>query len=255
MAKNTIQLFKFHDLKLSEFLELMYLIFGHALPITVAQLLGVIKAYNEAKAQFDKLVESFQRNPALLKTEKLVEAIMKIRRKMALFKNVAKGLLGDAEGERLESAKVINNVAHPYLKDLYSNTQVALAANGMEMAVALRTAENLPLLTQLGLKDIVDEIADLAHEAGGILYARGEEKMFRKKLGNASNIRRKLEKQVHFLLYSAIPVHHSEATGALLTTFEHTVIDINGVLKSFQHLTSHHQSTPPIDNEQLTMDN
>ncbi|MDR3119257.1 MAG: DUF6261 family protein [Mediterranea sp.] len=238
MAKNTVQPFRFHPLRLSEFFEMSHILFEHALPIALAQALGITVAYNKAKIYFDKLVEIFRRNPAMLQTEKLVGTIAKIRRKMVVLKTMIKELLGDSEGERLSNAKIINNVAHPYLKNATHDTQSALAANAMEMADALRIAANLPLLTQLGLKNIVEEIAELSNEAGEILYARGEEKVSRRELGNASDVRDKLEKQLRYLLYTSIPAHYTEATGALVTTFEHAISDINGALESFQHLTS-----------------
>ncbi|MDR3119371.1 MAG: DUF6261 family protein [Mediterranea sp.] len=233
--KKRIRLFKFYKLKLSDFFELSHFIFGNVLTPDPAQILGIAKAYNEAKASFDKLTEIFRRNPALLLTGKLVENIAMLRRKMNAFRIMLK-MLDDVEGERLENVKILNNVAHPYLKNITHDTQTALSANGIEMADALRTPANLPRLTQLELKNLVDDIATLAHATGEKLLARGEEKVHRKELGNATNTRKKLEKQLRFLFYSAIPAHYAEAAGALITTFEHTIMDINGALESFRHL-------------------
>ncbi|MDR3119233.1 MAG: DUF6261 family protein [Mediterranea sp.] len=238
MAKKPIQAFKFHGLKLSEFIELQRLFFDHALPLALAQILGVSKVYNQAKASFDELTEIFRRNPALLQTEKLVNTIAGVRRRMVALKAMLRGMLGYIEGERLDSAKIMENVAHPYLKTAYNDTQAALVANAIEMVDALRTAAILPLLTQSGLKTIVDEIAALARQAEEILYARGEEKAFRKALGSSDSIRRKLEKQLRFLIGVSIPAQYNEAAGTPAASFEHAITEINGLLNSFRHLIS-----------------
>ncbi|MDR3140802.1 MAG: DUF6261 family protein [Tannerellaceae bacterium] len=243
--KKYIRLFKFYDLTLSEFLELLRIIFEFTLPRALAKTLGLGRAYNETEESYDKLVDIFRRNPAMLQTEELVVTIAGIRRKMILFKGMLKDVLASATGEDIKKAKLLENLAHPYLKNAAHDTQAALAANAAEMADALRTAANLPALTSFGLKDFVDEIAALAHAVGQILYIRGEEKAFRKELGNATDTRKKLEKQLQFLLYSAIPVHYTEATGALLTAFEHAIVEINGTLDSFRHLTSGNGSDDP----------
>ncbi|MDR3118953.1 MAG: DUF6261 family protein [Mediterranea sp.] len=237
MAKKPIPSLRFQRLSLSEFLELLRLLFDHALPPALALLLGISKAYNEAKDSVDRLVEIFRRNPALLQTEKLVKIIAEVRRRMIALKVMLKGMLTYVGGERLDSLKAIENAAHPYLKDASRDTQTALVANAIEMTDALRTPANLPLLTQLELKTIVDEIATMAREAEKMLYARGEELAFRKDSGSATETRLKLEKQLRFLLSTIIPAHYSEATGALLVSFEHAIVDINGVLDSFRHLT------------------
>ncbi|MDR3119626.1 MAG: DUF6261 family protein [Mediterranea sp.] len=234
--KKKIEPFSFHHLRLPDFFEFSYFIFGNIITLVIAQLLGILKPYNEAKASFDKLVDIFRRNPTLLLTEKVVEEIAAIRRKMILLKGMFKDVLAGSAGEELNKAKLLENVAHPYLKNIAHDTQTALAANAMEMADALRSGTNLSALTQLDLKNIVDEIATLAHAVGEKLLARGEEKAFRKELGNATDTRKKLEKQLRYLLYSAIPVHYDEATGALITSFEHTISDINGAIESFRHL-------------------
>ncbi|MDR3118331.1 MAG: DUF6261 family protein [Mediterranea sp.] len=250
MIKKIIRLFRFHDLGLSEYFELASLILGTVLPPALAQTLGIGKAYGDTKPHFDKLVEIFRRNPTMLQTEELVETVAKIRRKMLMIRNTFKGMLGEAEGEQLKKVKILENVAHPYLKSAAHDTQSALAANGSEMADALRTTTNLPLLTQLGLKDIVNEISTLSHAAGAVLLARGEEEQYRKELGNATDTRKKLDKQLRYMLYTSIPAHYTEATGALVTTFEHVISDINGALNSFQHLTSGGSSSDHSDEEE-----
>ncbi|MDR3118174.1 MAG: DUF6261 family protein [Mediterranea sp.] len=238
MGKILIQLFGFHQLKLSPFFDLGILLLVNLLTPELAKTLGISKAYAEAKEPFDKLTEIFRRNPMLLQTEKLTETIAKIRRKIIAIKATFKGMLGEAEGERLENVKLLENIARPYLKNVHNEVQSGLVANSIEMADALRTPANLPKLTKLGLKDIVDEIEILAKTANDILAARGEEEIFRQLMGNATDTRKKVEKHLRFLLYTAIPAHYAEATGALATTFEHTIMDIDGVLKSFRHLTT-----------------
>ncbi|MDR3118437.1 MAG: DUF6261 family protein [Mediterranea sp.] len=229
-----------------------HLILERAITAIIAQTLGITKAYNEAMEQLNTLVDIFQRNPALLQTEKLVEAIAKLRRKMIALKTMFKGILIDVEGEQLNNAKIIENLAHPYLKSAHRDTQSTLVIRGKEMADALRSTANLPLLKQLGLKDIVDEISVLAHEADELLYARGEEKAYRKALGSAGKTRDRLEKQLRFLLYTTIPAHYTEATGSQLIVFDRVVMDINGVLDSFRHLvgggSSDWSSNNPDDN-------
>jgi hypothetical protein len=234
VTKKIIQFFKFQFFNLSEFYDLAYLILVNILTSDKAQAFGVIVAYNEAKASFDKLTEIFRRNPEMHQTEKLVNAIVDIRKKMIALKTMLRGMLSDPDEARIESVKTIKNVAHPYLK----NAHKALAANGMEMADALRTAATLPLLTQFGLKTIVDDITALSHKANEILLERGKEKALRKYLGNSTATRRKLEKQLRFLFYFSIPAHYIEATGLLSATFEHTTTEINVALNSFRHLIS-----------------
>ena len=238
MKRKPVYSLKFHDLRISEFFDLAEILFKGSLTPATAQTLGLGTPYNEMKASYEQLADVFRRNPAMLQTEKLVAAIVRIRRKMMLLKNTLREKLLDAKGERLENAKIINNVAHPYLKDISGDTQSALTANAMEMADALRTAGNLPKLTGLGLEEIVNDIATLAAEANELLLSRGEEKAFQKELGSATGARKILEKQLRFVLYSSIPVHYAEATGALAETFEHTITAINGTLEIFRHLTS-----------------
>jgi hypothetical protein len=236
MIKRIIQAFHLRRLKLSDFFEMSHLVLERAITRVLAQTLGIVKAYDEAIELLGILVDIFQRNPALLQTEQLQDGIAKLRRKLIGFKTVLKGVLIDAEGVQADSAKTIENVAHPYLKNAHNDTQSTLVIKGKEMADALRNTANLPLLTQIGLKNTVDEIAALARKADELLYARGEELAFRKALGSAGKTRDKLEKQLRFLLYTVIPTHYDEATGAQLTAFEHVVMDINGVLDSFRHL-------------------
>ncbi|MDR3119082.1 MAG: DUF6261 family protein [Mediterranea sp.] len=238
MGKILIQLFGFHDLKLPDFFELGRFLLVIFLTPELARILGISKAYAEAKEPFDRLTDIFSRNPMLLQTERLTGTIAKIRRKAIAIKAMFKVLLSEAEGERLENAKVLENIARPYLKNAGRSTQTSLIANSIEMADALRTTANLSKLTQIGLKDSVNEISTLAKEAEIILAARGEEEIFRQLMGNATDTRKKVEKHLRFLLYTAIPAHYAEATGALVTTFEHTIMDIDGVLKSFRHLTT-----------------
>ncbi|MDR3119426.1 MAG: DUF6261 family protein [Mediterranea sp.] len=235
--KKYIRLFKFYELGLSDFFELVHIFFKYTLPPVLAQTLGLDRAYSETEESYEKLISIFQRNPTMLQTEELVTTIATIRRKMILFKGMLKDALAGAKGEEIKKAKLLENVARPYLKNTTRDTQPALAANAAEMADALCAPTNLPALTQFELKSFVEEIATLAYAAGKILYVRGEEKAFRKELGNATGIRRKIEKQLRFLFYSAIPVHYTNATGALATTFEHTIVEINGTLDSFRHLT------------------
>ncbi|MDR3119485.1 MAG: DUF6261 family protein [Mediterranea sp.] len=248
MEKIFVLFFGFYRLKLSAFLDLGRLVLIDKLTPELAQTLGVSKSYGQARETLDRLSKIFQRNPVLLQTEKLTETIAKVRRKMIAFKSILKGILGEAEGERLESAKIVENVVHPCLKNLHHDAQSTLAAYGIEMANVLHKSANLPHLTRIGLKDLVDEISALADSANEILASRGQEEIYRRLLGNATATRRKLEKQLRFLLYSAIPSHYAEATGEIVATFEHTIMEISGALKSLQHLTTHHQSTSTIDN-------
>ncbi|MDR3119411.1 MAG: DUF6261 family protein [Mediterranea sp.] len=237
MVKRIIQIFYYQRLKLSDFFELSHLILERAITVIIAQTLGITKAYNEAMEQLNTLVDIFQRNPALLQTEKLVEAIAKLRRKMVALKTMLKGILIDSEGEQLDNAKIIENIARPYLKSAHNDTQSTLVIRGSELADVLRNSQNLPKLTKLGLKSIVEEIATASKEADDLLYARGEEIAYRKALGSAGKTRDKLEKQIRFLLYTTIPAHYAEATGAQLSAFEQTIMNINGTLDSFRHLT------------------
>ena len=237
MVNITIGPFAFKDLTHSEYFELTHHIFVTLTP-SIAETLGIEKAYNEAKSSYDKLADIFRRNPTLLKTEKLKDAIMKTRRRMTLFKNMLREKLVDEAGEQLDNAKVIENLAHPYLKDVHRDTQAALIANAMEMADALRTSANQPLLVQLRLNETLDDLVAPAYEADEILRARGEEKAYRKAMGNASDAREKNEKQLRFLLYISLPAHYAEATGTQAAMFEHIIIDINGALDTFRHLVS-----------------
>ncbi|MDR3118683.1 MAG: DUF6261 family protein [Mediterranea sp.] len=250
MMKKENKIFRFYKLRLSDSIEMAHLIFNNALPPAKAQALGIGKPYNDAKASFNKLEGIFRRNPALLETEELVEIIAKSRRKMSLLKSMFKEALANAKKEDLKAARVLENVANPYLKTIYDDTQFALAANAIKMTNALREPENLPYLRQLEMESIVDEIAGLVNEANDKIYARGEEKAHRKQIGNATNMRRKLEKQLHFLIYYFIPVHYAEADGAQAAMFERTIMDINGVLNSFRHLISgnNRSGSEPDDN-------
>jgi hypothetical protein len=234
MGKKIIQLFGFRDLKLSEFFDLTHLIFVSVLTPSTAQTLGISNSYNKGRALYDKLADIFRRNPTMKQTEKLVGDIAKIRRKMILFKNTLREIVADADGERLENAKAIEYVAHPYLKNVSHDTQSALTANAMEMANGL----NLSKLTELGLEEIVNDIATLAAEANEQLLARGEEHAFQKELGNATDTRRELEEQLRFLIYTSIPAHYAEASDDLVNTFKNIIVDINGALNSFSHLTT-----------------
>ena len=238
MGKKIIRLFGFYDLKLSEFFDLAHLIFVSVLTPSMAQTLGISNSYNKGKALYDKLADIFRRNPAMRQTETLVESIAKIRRKMILFKNTLREIVADAEGEWLKNAKDIEFIAHPYLRNASHDTQSALTANAMEMADALRTAGNLSKLTELGLEKIVDDIATLAAEANEQLLSRGEEHAFQKELGNATETRRELEEQLRFLIYTSIPAHYAEASDDLANTFKNIIVDINGALDSFSHLTT-----------------
>ncbi|MDR3119329.1 MAG: PH domain-containing protein [Mediterranea sp.] len=175
MAKKVIRSFKFHMLNTSSFFDLAYLISINVLTPALAQTLGINTFYSDTRACFDKLADAFQRNPTMPQTEELVETIAKTRRKMLLFRSALKETVADAGDEQLRNAKLLENVTHPYLKNATHDTQSALAANGIEMANALRTAAILPLLTQFGLKAIVDDIATLASEANEKLLARGKE--------------------------------------------------------------------------------
>ncbi|MDR3119602.1 MAG: hypothetical protein LBU44_09370 [Mediterranea sp.] len=237
MDKIAIALFGYHDLTHSEYLELSHLVFV-VLPPEKATEMGIRKSYDEAIVLQDKYVEIFRRNPALLKTEKLNEALAKIRRKMIFFKGLLKETIADKTGKQLDDAKTIESIAHPYLTNLHRDTQSALIVNAMEMTDALLTPANLSILTQFQLKETVDGIATSAHEADEILLARGEEKAYRKVLGNVTDTRIKHEKKLRFLLYTAIPAHYAEAGGTQAALFEHVIIDLNGVLDSFRHLTS-----------------
>ncbi|MDR3119181.1 MAG: hypothetical protein LBU44_07180 [Mediterranea sp.] len=237
MDKNAIAPFRFYDLTHSEYLEFSHLVFAVITPDKATEM-EIEKSYDEAIVLQDKYVEIFRRNPALLKTEKLNEALIKIRRKMMLLKGLLKEAIADKTGKQLDDAKTIENIAYPYLKNLRYDTQSALIANAMDMTEALLVPANQPILAQFQLKEIVDGIAIPAHEADEILLARSEEKAYRKALGNVTNVRKKLEKQLRFLLYFAIPAHYAEASGTQAALFEHVIIDLNGVLDSFRHLTS-----------------
>ncbi|MDR3118223.1 MAG: DUF6261 family protein [Mediterranea sp.] len=238
MIKKLIRFFKFHELKLVEFFDATLLIVGNIFTVAIAQSLGLDKVYGEVNVLFDKLVEIFRRNPAMFQTEELTETVAGIRRKMILLKNMLKDTVASAKGDDLQKAKLLEYTAHPYLKNAAHDTQSAIAANGIELSAALRTSANLPALTTFGLKAVVDDIATMATKANSILLLRGEEEEFRKQVGSANAVRKELEKKLRFLLYSSIPAHYAEATGAQITEFEHLANEINGALNSFRHLTS-----------------
>ncbi|MDR3118686.1 MAG: hypothetical protein LBU44_04600 [Mediterranea sp.] len=237
MAKKLIRSFSFQDLNLSDHFEFSHAIFEYALPPALAQSLGLFRPYNDAKDSYDKEVVILKCNPAMLKTEELAEVVTKARRKMILLKDLIRDKQADATGEDLRKTRRLRNVTLPYLKELSHDTQTTIAANGIEVTDVLCAPSNLPLLIQFGLKEVVDDIAALAHEAGKILHERGEEKAFKKAMDNAIKIRRLLERQFRFLFYTAIPVHYLDVTGALAETFKQAIMDINGTLDSFRHLT------------------
>ncbi|MDR0659111.1 MAG: DUF6261 family protein [Mediterranea sp.] len=238
MSKNFIKAFAFYDLRLSEFFELADNLMTEVLPPDLAEDLEIGTPYSGAKQSYDKLVDIFLRNPAMRQTEKVVEVITKLRRKMTLLKRtLSEMLLDTAEGERLENARDIEYVARPYLKNTSHDRLVGVVAKAKEMADALRTTETLPKLTGIGLTEIVDDIATLAAEANNLLLARGEETAFKKALGTASKVRKTLEQGLKFLLYTAIPAYYVNATGDLAAKFERTILEINGVLDIYRHLT------------------
>jgi hypothetical protein len=238
MAKKSIEKINSRKLDLTNSFEMVDLIMKNPLTPADASTLGLGKPYHELRATYNRLVEIFKRNPAVLQTEELVVAIEKLRRKMSVFNTRLREMLADDDGTKLHAAKVVNNVAHPYLKDSGKTQQTALVANAKEMVDALQNTTNLPLITSIDLTVAVTEIKTLAHEADQLILLRGEEKAFQKDLGTASEVRKLLEKQLRFVFYSAIPVHYAEATGELATKFENTIIAINGILDTFRHLIS-----------------
>jgi hypothetical protein len=177
----------------------------------------------------------------------LVSAIEKLRRKRSLLNARLRELLADSEEEALHAAKVVNNIARPYLKNCNKTQQTALVVNAKEMADALQTAANLPLITVVDLVTAISDIKFIAHQADQLILSRSEEKAFKKAQGTATGMRKLLEKQLKFVLYSTIPVYHLAATGALALQFEHTIIAINGTLDTFRHLLSHGWSEEPTN--------
>ena len=239
MDKKEIFPFRFYDLKVPSFFELATSILGTVLPPESAQELGLdIPPYNDTKKALDRLTDIFLRNPAMLQTEDLVEIIAAIRRKMVLLKNTFKEMLADAKGERFQDARELEYVARPYLKNIHKDEQSALAAKAKEMGDALRSSANLTKLAALGLKPLVDEIAAQGVEAGRLITERGEEQAFQREIGTATEVRKLLEKHLRTLLYISIPAHYLEATGALETKYEQTIIAINGTLDGYRHLTA-----------------
>ena len=238
MNTKKIHPFRFYELKLSSFSDLADAILKITLSPELAQDLGLSVPYGEARTPYNRLMDIALRNPAMQQTERLTNDIAKTRRKMALLRNTFKEMLADAKGQRLQDAKALEFVARPYLKNIHNETRPALATKAKEMGDALRSSANLTKLAALGLKPIVDEIAALGREAGRLILERGEEQAFQREIGTATQVRRLLEKHLRTLLYISIPAHYIEATGALATKYEQTIIAINGALDSYRHLTS-----------------
>ena len=152
---------------------------------------------------------------------------------MALLRNMFKEMLADAKGERFQDAKALEYVARPYLKSINRDEQSALAPKAKEMGDALRSSANLTKLAALGLKPLVDEIAELGVKGGRLIRERGEEQAFQREIGTATQVRKLLEEHLRVLLYTSIPAHYIEATGALTTKYEQTIIAINGTLDTY----------------------
>jgi hypothetical protein len=237
MGKNLIKAFAFHNLKLGELFDLVKNLLAKALHADVAEALGLGEPYNETKESFDRLVEIFLRNPAMEQTEDVTELITKIRKKMTVVKTTLEEMVDDATGEQHQDARTLEYIARPYLKGLYNNTMANVIAKAGEMADALRTTGTLPKLVALGLKPIVDNIAALAVEANNMLILRGEEAAFKKALGTATKVRNTLEQQLKFLLNSTIPAYYANATGDLAEKFKVAILEINGTLDIYRHLT------------------
>lgn len=238
MYKNSIKAFAFRCLTLPPFFELADILVNKALPADVADELGLGVSYHNAKQSFEKLKGIFQYNPAMRQTKDVVETVTKIRRKMMLFKRILREMVLDtAAGERLENIRHIRYIAHPCLGEIQHGAMAGVVAKARKMADALRTTETLPKLTGLGLTAIVNDIATLSARADNLLFLRGEETAFKRARGTACKVRKTLEKQLRFLFYIYIPAHYVDAAGPLAAKYERTILEINGTLDIYRHLT------------------
>jgi hypothetical protein len=256
MTKKFIKLFAFHDLKLPSLFDLVDLLIDKVLPPGLAKELELGTPYDNLKESHGKMTNIFLRNPAMRQTKTVTDIVTKVRRKMTLFqKNLTEMRLAATDGERLETVTTIEHIAHPYIKNIYHGALTGVAAKGKDMANALRTKETLPKLKRLGLKKTVDDIATLSSEANSLLYSRGEETAFRKALGTATKVRVDIERQLRFLLYTIFPAYSANSTGTKREKFEQAILEINGTLDIYRHLTKGNNIRSSVgDNDGVPVD-
>jgi hypothetical protein len=232
-----IRPFPIHFLKLGPSYGLVQIVLEHGLTPQTAESLGIGKPYDDLTALFEKWSEIFRRNPALLQTEELVARIADLRRQMSLLNSQIRAALASEKSTGGTIAHTVSHIARPYLQNIYGQVYGDLLANGRKLTADLEAPGLAAALEELELTSNVTKIDQLSHQVGDLIAERGGEMEFQKQLGSASNMRRQIEKQLHFVLYSILPALYAmNPNSEIALVIKDVSNEINGIFDTYRHL-------------------
>jgi hypothetical protein len=254
MIKNwLVKLFRFSSLKLFNFFDLALLIMTHTLTPAVASAIGLGPAYTAMKRAYERLEDILKRNPSLLQTEPINLLVGQLRQALVTVRGYIQLALRET-GALLESAKLVDHIASPYLKQSYYTTQSGIAAAAHELVSALKAPAMLEHTTALGLLEKVNAINLLQEQLNDLIDLRGEEVGYNKALGSATAARKELEAELRNVLYTVLPALYQLAPDSdKKKAIEAVVAHLNAQLEAFRHLLPSTGSGSGKDDDEIVI--
>jgi hypothetical protein len=247
MPKELVRFFPFKPLRLGDFLTAVETIVKEQLTPAVASALGLGRSYNELVVLTDEYIDVFKRNPSLLLTDSITETVNSLRRLMVLFKTTINAYKATEAGADIH---LVDYAASPYLKKISGMHLSEVITYARELVSELQKPSMVSAVTALGLIPQLMTISQLAESAHQKWVERGMEKEDQKALGSATAVRRKVEPQLRFVLYSSLAAYYTDATDpALIAQFEAVGLAINGTLDSLRYLVETGSGSGSVDDD------
>ncbi|MDR0658668.1 MAG: DUF6261 family protein [Mediterranea sp.] len=238
MAQTLIRPLRMEGLTIFELLQLSTAINEQVFTSAVVYGVGLKgKPYDDYVAAHTQYAGILKHNPALVETEPLGEDVDRVRILLGVLGDslrVAEFTGGDAG---TEAAKVVSNIAAPYLKMRHKATMLGVLGGARDLCDALQDAVAAPKVELLGLTGQVTVIKELVQQCTKLFDLRGEEKEYRKKLGTARKARAELQKRLRVLFTTILPAIYLTTTDTAVKKNVTTLFDhINATLDTFRHL-------------------
>jgi hypothetical protein len=241
IQSNLIRALHFEHLKMFEFFDLVMRIMEYVFTPTTASEIGLGHAYTSLKRAYERLEVQVKRNPALRQTELIADLMSQIRQSLVLLRAHIK--LALYEPDLHESARIVDHIASPYLKQSYYTTQSGIAGTAYELTIKLKKSDIIEHTTALGLLDKVNALHQLQQQLNDLLDARANAVGHNKVTGSPTAHRRRLEAELRNVLFTLLPALHQIApTAAARERIETVAFHLNAQLDSFRHLLISHNT-------------